>query len=1135
MQSPQNVQADIAPTKPTLKLMNISYLTRVMKLIMFFLIAGFMTVSASSYSQQITFKGKNIPFSTVIDAIRKQSGYTIFGTKKLIESTKPVTVDAKNMPLQQFMEKITEGQSVTFAIEDKTISLSSRTINRTAAASETGSIQQQLVNGVVRHAETKELLSGVTIRLKGSNLTAGTDAKGQFRLNIPFSDKKQILVFSYVGMKSLEVVYQKQEKFDIELQPADDSMSEVVVTGIFQRERKDFTGSSSRYTAKELQVVGNQSILQSLKTLDPSFAIVDNNQFGSDPNRLPDIEIRGKSSIIGLTDELGTNPNQPLFILDGFESTLRIISDLSMDRVESITLLKDASATAIYGSKAANGVVVIETKRPTPGQLRINYTLNGTIGFADLSDYNLMNAAEKLQFELLSGFYGRLNEDGRIILGANTESEKLYNNRLKDVQRGVDTYWPSEPLRTALTQRHTIFAEGGDANLRYSASLNYGLTNGVMKGSDRRITNGNVRLLYRKGKMSVNNSLSLDNVRSNEETVPFSSFSRANPYHRKYDEFGNPQKVLEDYITYGNPSLLPIYSPLVNQSNLNLDKQESMGFTNNFEMEYRIKESLRVRARFGIRSFATQEVLFRSPFNTEFVTIDPLRKGTYSENNGRETNYDGDLALTFGKLYAEKHTVNAVLGVRMEQNASKESIFGVSGFVDDEFSNPNFALGYVAGQRAGYQESKRRGASAFMNVGYSYDQRYMVDATVRSDGASVFGADRQFSVIWSFGLGWNIHNEAFLKDGNFGWIDQLKLRGSIGNPGNQNFSDNISTRIYRYNNENRNPFGASTIVSNMGNRNLKWQTTLDRNIGVDFITLNNRLRFNGDYFIKTTDPLLVFVSLPSSTGVTRQAQNIGAQRTRGFTVFSDYMLIKQERFNWRVNLNVRQLKTEFRKIGNQLNSSNSSNQSRNLTRYYDGGSPSDLWAVRSVGIDPATGREIFLNINGEQTFVHNYKDEVIVGNSEPNLEGVIGTSVLYKGFSASVNLRFRLGGQTFMQTLYDKIENISTTNVTLNQDRRALYERWKNPGDEARYKAIGSQDFTPISSRFVQDNNNLVGESFSVGYENSTASWLKKVRASSISIRAYMNDIFYVSTIKNERGIDYPFAQTVSFSAQVRF
>ena len=186
------------------------------------------------------------------------------------------------------------------------------------------------------------------------------------------------------------------------------------------------------------------------------------------------------------------------------------------------------------------------------------------------------------------------------------------------------------------------------------------------------------------------------------------------------------------------------------------------------------------------------------------------------------------------------------------------------------------------------------------------------------------------------------------------------------------------------------------------------------------------------------------------------------------------------------------------------------------------------------GIDPASGREIFIKKDGTQTFEHDYADEVVVGNSDPKVEGVIGTSFYYKGFSASVNLRYRLGGQIFMSTLYDKVENISENALQYNQDKRALYDRWQKPGDVSKYKSISLTDATPMSSRFIADENTLSGESISLGYETQ-AKWLHRIGASSMTIRGYMNDIFRISTVKNERGLDYPFARTVAFSLGLTF
>lgn len=1109
---------------------------KVMRLLTFFLFALCLTASARSSSQSITLSGKELPLKKVFAAIEAQTGFVFFYNKQLLAHTKPVTVSVVDMPLNEFLNKTLKDQPLHFRFEGKTITLS-RKAERVPSmpppeiyeAPPADSIKK--VTGTVM-SESGEPIAGASVMLKGSRRGVNTGSRGDFALEaLP----GQTLVVSFVGYNDYEIkIKTPGEKLLAKMTPSSTSMTDMVVTGIYQRKKESFTGSSTTYTSKELKMVGNQNVLQSLKTLDPAFAIVENSTYGSDPNRLPDIEIRGKSSVIGLTEQYGTNPNQPLFILDGFESTLSIISDFTMDRIESITVLKDAAATAIYGSKAANGVIVVETKRPTPGALRINYNLNSTVSVPDLSDYNLMDAKEKVEFERRSGFFGTLDANGNIITDG---GDAKYQSRLKEVQRGVNTYWAGEPLRTAITQRHTLFAEGGDATLRYSASLSFGKTPGVMKGSARDVTNGNVRLIYRKGRLSVSNSLSLDFVNTKRETIPFSAFSRANPYLRKYNASGGIDKILEQFqyfdITTFSTLTETNYNPLYDMSNNNVNKSASNGFTNNFEIEWRVLDELRARTRVGINGLAIRSTVFRSPFNSEYVDIDPLLRGDYNEQNDRQTNYDGDFSLTYGKLFNGKHMVNAVAGTRLNQVSSTLSGYEVKGFIDDDFSNPAFAFGYPEGKTASYQEAKRRAASFFLNTGYSYDNRYLIDATFRSDGASVFGASRQFTSIWSLGLAWNIHKEAFFR--NTASVNFLRVRGSVGNPGNQNFSDNISTRVYRYNNDNRNPFGSSVVVGTFGNSALKWQKTLDKNIGLDVELFSSKLRVNADFFDKNTDPLLVFVAMPASAGASSFAQNLGAQNTRGFTLTANYSVIRNRNLNWLLNLNMRQLKSRYKNMGSSLDNFNKENKSRNLIRYYDGASPSDLWAVRSVGIDAVTGREIFLNSNGQQTFVHNYNDEVVVGNSEPDVDGIVGTSVFWKGFSASVNLRYRLGGQVFMQTLYEKVENISITSVSLNQDKRALYDRWQKPGDNAKFKNIYNTTSTPISSRFVEDNNILAGEAFSIGYETTTARWLKSIRASSVSFRAYMNDIFRISSVTNERGIDYPFAQSVSFSVGVRF
>ncbi len=975
----------------------------------------------------------------------------------------------------------------------------------------------------------------MSVVVKGTLRGVATDARGNFSINRN-SAQENTLVFSFLGMKTVEVPMREGVQMNVAMEESSTRVDEVIITGLYTRDRESFTGSAATFSRGELQRIGNRNVLQSLKTLDPSFAIIENNEFGSDPNRLPDLEIRGKTSVVGLTEEYGRDPNQPLFILDGFETSLQTISDLSMDMVESITILKDAASTAIYGSKAANGVVVVETRKPEIGRLRVNYKGDFSITFPDLSDYNLMNAREKLEFERLSWAWSEIDEQGNII---NHNRYADYMQVMEEVERGVNTYWLHLPVRTAFTNRHNLYVEGGTPEIRYGIGVNYGNTMGVMKGSDRETMGGNFRLMYHRGNFSFNNILTVDNVTADRENVPFSRFAWMNPYFRRTDENGEIPKT---YTIPGNDT--PYNNAYWDMLQNNVDRTTMFGFSNSTELEWRISDELRVRGRFGVGKSAEKRIVFVSPFHTSFIGRSIEDTGSYEQSNDDGYYYNGDASIIFGKLINDVHRVHAVAGFDFREDNEVIARHRVTGFVDDEYPNPNFALGYPDGTRPTYMESKRRTADYYFNGGYTYRDKYLLDANFRLDGTSIFGTNKRFSQTWSVGLGWNIHNESFMED--FTAIDRLKLRASIGNPGNQNFNDYISILVYGYNPSNPNVFGPSMVVNNFGDPDLDWQKTMDRNIGLDLEMLNGKVRLNVDVFHKNTDPLLIYVGVPSSTGVGSKPQNFGRQISKGVTVSANYQFISTNDVTLSANANMRSIKSHYTGIGDQLDRLNENNRGESYRRYYDGGSPNDLWAVRSLGIDPATGREIFLKKDGKtETFRYDYKDEVVVGNTEPDVEGVFGMYFRYKNLSAGFNFRLRFGGQAVMTALYDKVEKLFVNSVVpgesfdnryYNLDRRALHDRWKNPGDQARYQAIwiaGGGQYRP-SSRFVMDNDVFAGESINLSYETQGA-WLNSIGASSLTFSAYMNDIFRLSTIKNERGISYTFARSVSFSVGLRF
>lgn len=982
--------------------------------------------------------------------------------------------------------------------------------------------------------DTDAPLPGVSVTLphsKGTGVT--TDVNGRFEISVPESVHN--LVFSYIGMKT-QTVRVKGITKDITVRLESDAVNlkEAVVTGIYTRNAESFTGSMATYTNKELKQVGNLNVLQSLQALDPAFVITDNNLRGADPNATLDISIRGTTNLTDLESDYEYDPNQPLFILDGFESDLTTITNLNIDRVASITILKDAASTAIYGSKAANGVVVVETVKPEPGKLRFSYSGNYQVAWADLTDYNMMNAREKLAYEKLAGRYAsgdyNLDANGEII---DEDQRQIYYNRLKLVEQGLDSYWLNEPLRTAFTQTHNIYVDGGDSAFLYGVGVNYSNTQGVMKGSGKDALNGNIRLTYRVDRLSFSNNTNLNYNTSDTEPVAFRNFVNANPYYSKYNENGEITKYFERTATLSGYEYA--YNPLWDFNQKSYNRTNTFSLNNNFQVEWRILEELRLRGRFGVTIAQNESTVFHSPEETMFAETDRLERGTYAKNSSRDTSYDGTLDLTYGRTFGN-HMLNLIGGMQFTESNSDAEAFSALGYMSDQYSNPNFSMGYPDGGKPSSTVVKSRTASYYFNLNYGYDMRYLVDLNLRTDGASVFGINNPFSTTWSFGLGWNVHNEKFLADSDV--ISYMKLRYSLGNPGNSNLDAKRANTVYNYYTAFQNPFGLAALVSQWGNKDLEWQRTLDQNIGIDLAFMDDRLRFTFDYFTKTTDPLLLSISLPPSTGTTTSPMNIGTMHNEGFTWQATYFVLRGNDYNWSLTANMNHVKTSYDDMGNYLeylNEQGRDEEAYTLRRYYDGASPTALWAVRSAGIDPMTGNEVFIKKDGSYTFEWDTADEVVCGDTTPDVEGTFGTSAYWKGFSMNLIFSYRYGGQAFRQTLFDKVENISESDLMYNQDKRAYYDRWQKPGDHAKFKRIDDLSESHMTSRFIEDENTLKLTTLSFGYENQTAPWLKTIGASSFNVRLSMNDLFYLSTIKEERGLDYPFQRSVMMSLGLSF
>ena len=854
--------------------------------------------------------------------------------------------------------------------------------------------------------------------------------------------------------------------------------------------------------------------------------MIENNNQGSNPNVLPTYEIRGQTTINvdNLNSQFSNNPNQPLFILDGFESTLQAIYDLDINRVAYITILKDAASTALYGSKAANGVVVVETKRPTPGKLRVNYTGDVVVEIPDLRSYNLMNAEEKLQFEKLSGFYSDKNDQ-------QWKADEIYSRKLAEIRRGVDTYWLGEPVRTGVSNKHSVQFSGGNNDLLFNAGIYYGNQVGVMKGSGRKPWNTNFNLSYRKGKININNMLSISGFTGDESSYgSFEEFVKPNPYYRKWNEYGIVEKYLDKETK--------VINPLWNASLNNINHSKGYSFNDNLQAIFNISDNIRLQGGLQLMSGNSTSVIFIPPDHTLFDNIEIHQKGSYSNTQLESSSYNGNVMLTFAKVH-DKHQFNSNVRADFGESHSQTLGFSAVGFPYGTNGNPIFAYSYTPYSKPMASTITSRSVGLLASVNYSYDNRFMIDAIYRLDGTSVFGSNKMFRPFASSGFAWNLKKESFFKKAD--WLDMLKLRADIGMTGNENLGQFTSVSTYTSTSD-MNYFGIGGLrMVSLGNPDLDWQKTLQESYGLDFTISSGKISGYLEYFRKYTDPLLIPAAgtLPSSTGInSNYVMNVGNLTTKGWSANIRLSPIYnlQKRIILTINITGSSFNSIYGGLGNKLEAYNTEQMMSNgLIRYKDGYSPNDIWAVISRGIDPATGKEIFQKKDGSFTFDYSTDDIVKVGNSRPKAEGIINISFTYKDFVFATNFRYVVGAYLFNSALFNKVEQILSSDFIYNQDKRALYERWYKPGDIAYFKRIDSyMTPTAMSSRFIQKDSHLNCESFNISWRHSNG-WIEKFKLQNLSINLYLNDLFRLESVKSERGIYYPFSRSVSLSINASF
>lgn len=976
-----------------------------------------------------------------------------------------------------------------------------------------------------------EILPGATVKAVQAPgvktlIATSTDLDGKFKLNIP-SEVTQIEV-TFVGYKNQQVALKGKTDFKIVLTEDTQEMEEVVVTGMFTRKANSYTGSVTTIKGDELKTVGNGNVLSSLKNIDPSFLMVENLEVGSNPNAIPDFQMRGQTGFTEVASEYQENPNQPLFILDGFETTLTKIMDLDMNQVQSVTLLKDATAKAIYGSKAANGVVV-ETIRPEKGKMKITYTGSLDIEAPDLSSYDLCNAEEKLRAEYLAGFYTSST-------GSATEQmnlDKRYTTVASAIAAGVDTYWLDKPLRVGVGQKHSLYLEGGDDYMLYGIDLSYNNVAGVMKGSNRNTLSGGITFSYKYKNLLFRNKFTIDDNKSNDSPYgSFSDYAYLNPYNRLHDEDGE----MEDSWT----GLVTEYNYLKNGLINTRFEDRYTTFTENFYAEYQALQNLRLTARFGLTKKNSGSEDYYPAGHTNFVsyTGDNLyKRGSYSTYSRKDNNLSLDLgaAYSISKL---RHTL--FLNAQYSMSRAKYDYYtvAVQGLANDNMDHISMGVEYKNTKPTG-SEGITRDMGFTGSLNYSFDDRYLLDVNYRLNGSSDFGTNNRWGHFYSFGLGWNLHKESFFSD--IEWIERIKFRASTGYTGSQGFNsyDAIATLNY-YQSAYQGELGS--YLMGLANPDLAWQKKYDNNIGADLSFLQGAVNVRFDYYVSTTKGTITSVTTPPSMGFSSYMANLGEVENKGWEVYLNGRIWRDTPSRSYVNFyaSAAANKNILKKISNSLKALNdstdeeydSSSATSVPVRYEEGQSMSTIWVVKSLGIDPQTGKEVFVKKDGSLTYDWSSSDFIAGGDTRPKVSGNFGINMEYHGFGLNAGFTWRLGGQMYNTTLLDKVEN---ADVHYNVDRRVFTGRWSEPGQVARFKSITDDSETKPTSRFVEDYNLLTFSSLNVYYDFRECRFMEKSFLQRMKATFYMNDIATISSVKTERGTSYPFARSFSFSLQVTF
>ncbi|MEA5006836.1 MAG: SusC/RagA family TonB-linked outer membrane protein [Rikenellaceae bacterium] len=1075
--------------------------------------------------KRVTLSLKDQTVVQVFKAIRASTGLNFIYNDKDFKGIEKLNVEAKNEKVIDLLKRLFTGRPFTFEFMENTVIV--RTPNTIT------------VYGVVKDKKNNEALPGASILVAGTTFGVQTDIDGNFSLSFP-KNKINKLTIRYLGYVEQVIEVKESGKIIISLEENENLLSDVVVTGYANINKSSFTGISTKVTKEDILKISPRNVIDVLQVFDPSFRVMQNNTMGSDPNTLPEFYIRGRTSIDAVKQldnlnatESGTlskfaltnNPNLPVFILDGYEVSVQKVYDMDPTRIKSVTILKDAAATAIYGSRASNGVVVLESVTPQIGKLMVSYNLTASLTTPDLSDYNLMNASEKLQAEVLAGVFD----------WTNANSYNSYAKKSNLIAKGINTDWIAQPLRNGINQTHSISIGGGTEGFRFGIDLSYDNENGVMKDSYRKRMGGAMYVEYRVGKVQFRNQVSYDGT--NSQSSPYGSFSDYTcqlPYERIYNDDG----VLLSTLEISSRS-----NPLYEASLGSFNRTKYNSITNNFSFDWRITNNLQFKSQLSVTQNTSNQNIFKDPLSATYTSSNtPFERGDLSVSDIKNNTWNLNAFFLYNNSI-NKHHMNLSGGLNAQETNAFQIYSQYKGFPSASQHSIGFANMIVTKPTS--TDNKTRLGGLFISGNYTYDNIYLADASIRVDGSSEFGSDSKYAPFWVLGLGINTHNYEFLKDSDV--INQLKIRGTYGLTGKVNYPPYVARHTYNIILDEWYTTGMGTTLNYLGNEDLKWERTYSSNIGFD-LSLFKKITISASYYNRQTKDMIADVAIPSSSGFTTYKGNMGEIRNRGWELTANYAIVSSKDFGISLFGSMAHNTSKLMKLAESLkeynesidsfyNSKASYDNSKKYSvpymKYEEGSSLTAIYGMKSMGINPMDGKEVFLNRAGELTSTWESSQQVKIGDTEPTVQGAFGLNLRWKQFTLYTSFLYQMGGQIYNQTLVNNVENADI--ASYNVDKRVLTARWQKPGDVTPLKNIADQKKVTLpTSRFVQKLNQLKFNSLSIGYDVNQK-YLKPLNVSMMRVQLSTNDLMVLSTVKQERGLSYPFARTFNFSLNLNF